>query len=67
MKARKMGILLLALLFLIIISCKQDENIIPLNPNASLVSYHGCKSFSQGSDADGQASLYHAQNLDCIE
>ena len=67
MKARKMGILLLTLSFLIIITCKQTENIIPLNPNASLVSYHGCKTFAQESGADGQLSLSHAQNKDCVE
>lgn len=67
MKARKMGIFLLALSLLIIISCKQDENIIPFNTNASLVSYHGCKTFPQERDASGQFSLFHAQNQDCIE
>lgn len=67
MKAKKMSIFLLALSLLIIISCKQDENIIPFNPNAHLVSYHGCKTFPQESGASSQFSLFHAQNQDCIE
>jgi len=67
MKAKKMGIFLLALSLLFIVNCKQDENIIPLHPNASLVSYHGCKTFPQGRDAGSQVSIFYAPNQDCVE
>lgn len=67
MKAKKIGYYLLIWSLLIFISCKQDEIIIPFHPVGSLVSYHGCKSFAQGSDASSQVSLFHAQNQDCVE
>ena len=67
MKAKKIGYFFLFLALLISMSCKQDENIIPSNPVGELVSYHGCKSFVQEKSASSQASLFHAQNQDCVE
>ncbi len=67
MKAKKIGSLLLALSLLIIFSCKQDGNIIPSLPVASLESHHGCKSFLEEMGANSLGSLFHDQNQDCIE
>lgn len=67
MKGKKIGYLLFALLLLITNGCKQDANIIPSNPVASLVSYHGCKTYQEERSAISLISLFHDQNQDCIE
>jgi len=67
MKAKKISYFMLILSLLITVSCKKDDNIIPLDPVASLVSYHGCKTFQQENDASSSVSLFHDQNQDCIE
>lgn len=67
MKAKKIGYLLLLLSLLITNSCKQDENIIPFHPVASLESYHGCKTFNEEISASSLVSLFYDQNQDCIE
>ena len=67
MKAKKIGYFLLLLSLLITNSCKQDENIIPFHPVASLVSYHGCKTFQEEISASSLVRLLYDQNQDCIE
>lgn len=67
MKAKKIGIFLFTLSLLITNSCKLNENSIPFQPVASLVSYHGCKTFQEESGASSLVSLFHDQNQDCIE
>lgn len=66
MKTAKIGYFFLALSLVIAVSCKQNESIIP-QPEASLVSYQGCKSFTQGRIASTQFSLFHDQSQDCVE
>lgn len=66
MKTTKIVYFFLSLLFVTAISCKQDEKLIP-QPEGYLVSYEGCKSFTQGKDAGSQFSLFYDQNQDCIK
>jgi hypothetical protein len=67
MKAKRICYFFLFWSLLISMSCKQNENIIAFHPVGDLMSYHGCKSFTQERGAGGQVSLFHAQNQDCVE